>query len=101
MIRKNKFRIPHTKKKDSVQFSITFSIKVKAGIVDDWSTIIHHGNANDDRTPAIFYNTRGAYLYCRVSTSSNTNDGIDIKDIQYNKWYHVKELINIDRLYYR
>jgi hypothetical protein len=101
MVRKNKFKIPHTKKKDSVQFSITFSIKVKAGIIDDWSNFIHHGEINEDRTPAIWYNNKGAYLHCRVTTSTNINDGIDIKDIQFNKWYHVRELINQDWLYYR
>jgi hypothetical protein len=94
MITKNKFKFPHTKKNSSVQFSITFSIKLKE-TSGEWKNILHLGETNSDRSPAIWFNNKHRYFHFRLSTTGNMNDGIDLHDIKFNKWYHVSDIINI------
>ena len=55
-----------------------------------WSSILHKGNHDKERGPAVFFHPRSTRLHVRVSTERFWNEGCDAKaSLPMRKWSHV------------
>ena len=71
--------------------SYTWAFWVKPrGVPTHWGSILHHGEFNHERSPAIWFIPGTLRLHVRVATQFDHNNGIDTPvDMRVNRWTHV------------
>jgi hypothetical protein len=71
-------------------FSVSYWLYLRKGFTGAWRNIMHKGNADTERTFAMWMHPDNNKLHYRISTSSNPNDGSDsTSEVALNKWTHV------------
>ncbi len=59
----------------------------------DWRNILHKGNANGERTPAIWKHYGNTGFHARISTTAGGNEGIgNSPAVELNRWYYITYL---------
>jgi len=72
------------------EFFLEFEI-TPFGTTSSWSSILHRGSQNYERTPGIWFHPGSLRLHVRVSTDSNRNGGCDPQTIlNRNQKYNIK-----------
>jgi hypothetical protein len=88
-----------------LQFSgaYTYSFWVKpSGVSGGWTNIIHKGDVDGNRNPAIWFIPGNLGLHCRSGTSDDWNHGCNSNvQLPINQWSHVVLVhdSNSERLY--
>jgi hypothetical protein len=72
-------------------FTLAFWFNLEQTATGNWRNITHKGNADDERTFALWMRPGDDAIHCRISTLGNSNDGIDgtATKIPLNTWVHV------------
>jgi hypothetical protein len=74
---------------NSKVYTYMFWINPHQGPTGSWRNVIHRGNSNTVRAPAVWLYPRDMRIHVRTSTNSNWNHGCDCKAMKLNKWQHV------------
>ena len=74
---------------NNADFSVSFALIQTQELGDGWRNIIHKGNADTDRTPAIWKFHSNTGLFARVSTTHAWDEGIgDDPAVALNEWVY-------------
>jgi hypothetical protein len=74
---------------DDADFTVSWAMS-QANNFGDWRNILHKGNSDGERTPAIWKYPGQSGLHCRIGTTNNGNNGVDALGVmEWNKWYYV------------
>ncbi|MEM1446387.1 MAG: PQQ-dependent sugar dehydrogenase [Planctomycetota bacterium] len=84
---------------DDADLAVSFWIKPEAGPTGDWRSVIQKGNANAERTFAMFLRPNDMRLHYRISTTSSVNEGGDTNaELAVDQWTHVAYVKDDNRL---
>jgi len=77
--------------KTGSDFSVTYWMRPTNPFTGAWRSVIHKGNANTDRTFAMWMRPGDEKMHARISTTSNWNEGINgsTSPLALNTWTHV------------
>jgi len=77
--------------KTGSDFSVTYWVRHTNPFTGAWRSLIHKGNANTDRTFAMWMSPSSDQMHSRISTTSNWNEGINASaaPLALNTWTHV------------
>ncbi|HYF51878.1 MAG TPA: PKD domain-containing protein [Planctomycetota bacterium] len=76
--------------KAGADFTVAYWINLRQGATGAWRNIIHKGNADSDRTFAMWMHPYDNRLHYRVSTTASWNEGSDsTAQLALNAWTHV------------
>ena len=88
-LQRKKVIVPAKRIRHGSAFGYSFMIQPQ-GKLRDWGSILHKGNSNKERGPAIFFLPKSSRLHIRVSTEKNWNEGCDAKsDLPMKRWTRV------------
>jgi hypothetical protein len=75
---------------DDHDFTVSFGLKQSKKHGGEWKNLMHKGNADGQRTFAIWKYYSNTGLRARISTDASGNDGIDAsKTMELNRWYYI------------
>ncbi len=78
--------------KDNGDFTVSFAL-LQTQEQGDWRNLIHKGNSNGERTPAIWKHYGNTGFHARISTTANGNEGISNSPaVELNRWYYLTYL---------
>ena len=78
--------------KDNADFTVSFAM-LQTQEQGDWRNILHKGNANGERTPAIWKHYGNTGFHARISTTAGGNEGIgNSPAVELNRWYYITYL---------
>jgi hypothetical protein len=80
--------------KDGADFTVSFGL-LQTQDQGDWRNLIHKGNGDGERTPAIWKHHANRGLHARISTESGGNQGIDNSAaMELNQWVYITYVNN-------
>ena len=78
---------------NNADFTVSFAMHQVVEADGAWKNLIHKGNSNGERTPAIWRYTTNTGLHPRCTTTGNSNDGIGVTAVMnLNQWYYITYL---------
>ncbi|MGH8512218.1 MAG: LamG domain-containing protein [Gammaproteobacteria bacterium] len=76
---------------NGADFSVTFWMNLRQGWTGTWRSIMHKGNADTERTFAMWMNPANNSVHYRISTDADPNEGgyASVSQIDMNSWTHI------------